>query len=102
MSCGRRLKTEWTLEKPFKGAEGAKYLRKADMESLRQKDRVVDEPAGLYFQIPSSVRRRASDDESRSQAVIQQKVLQFTLPVVPAGGWGFFFAMSAARESPYF
>ncbi len=37
----------------MKGAEGAKYLREAGMESLRQKDRVVEgqtEPYGTVFQ----------------------------------------------------
>ena len=94
MSCGRRLKTEWTLEKPFKGAEGAKYLRKAGMESLRQKDRVVDEPVGLYFQIPSSVRRRASDDESRSQAVFSAK----SAPIHIAGRTGWWLGLFLRHE----
>jgi len=40
--------------------------------------------------------------KAAARQFFQQKVLQFTLPVVPAGGWGFFFAMSAVRESPYF
>ena len=58
------------------GAEGAKYQQHADMESLRQKDRVVDDR-------PRFISAKSAPIHSAG---------------IPARGWSFFFAMDKIAE----